>query len=94
MYSGAPDLKAVSNADGIWEVSYMNEEEVWWSLTRSRRTDLGNRFEVDFVFEGLEVEGPAWDEDARIWSWVVGVGSLARRVRDVGFIVWLVDIMV
>lgn len=31
----------------------MNEEDVWCSLTRSRRTDLGSRF----VFVGLE--GPA-----------------------------------
>jgi len=62
VYSGAPDLKAVSNAAGNWAGSYMNEEEVWCSLTRSRRTDLGSRFEFGFV--GLE--GPAWDDDARI----------------------------
>ena len=60
----------------------MNEEEVWWSLTRSRKTDLGSRFE--FVFVGLE--GPAWDDEARIWV-VDGKRWLARRVRVVGFIV-------
>lgn len=50
-------------------------------MTRSRRTDLGSRL----VFVGLE--GPAWDDEARIW--VVGAGRrwLARRVRVVGFIV-------
>jgi hypothetical protein len=81
VYSGAPDLNAVSNADGNCAGSYMNEDEVWCSLTRSRRTDFGSRF----VFVGLE--GPAWDDEARIW--VVGDGKrwLARRVRVVGFII-------
>ena len=84
VYSGAPDLKAVSNADGNCAGSYMNEDEVWWSLTRSRRTDLGSRF----VLVGLE--GPAWEDGARIW--VVGAGRrcVARRVRVVGFIAVLV----
>lgn len=42
----------------------MNEDEVWWSLTRSRRTDLGSRFDF-FVAVGAGVDGPAWDDDAR-----------------------------
>jgi hypothetical protein len=45
------------------------------------KTRCGSRF----VFVGLE--GPAWDDEARIW--VVGDGKrwLARRVRVVGFII-------
>jgi hypothetical protein len=44
---------------------------------------LGSRL----VFVGLE--GPAWEDEARIW--VVGAGRrcVAKRVRVVGFIVWV-----
>jgi hypothetical protein len=45
--------------------------------------DLGSRFGVDLC-AGVDLEGPAWDDDARIWA--VGTGSLARRVMVVGFI--------
>ena len=67
----------------------MNEEEVWWSLTRSRRTDLGSRFDF-FVAVGAGVDGPAWDDDAR-HNWLVGrVLWLARRTSVVlGFIVYV-----
>ena len=43
-------------------MSYMNVEEVWCSFTRSRRTDLGSRL---VCFAG-GLDGPAWDDDARI----------------------------
>lgn len=67
----------------------MNEEEVWWSLTRSRRTDFGSR--LDFFVEvwGGVVDGPAWDDDAR-HIWVVGSRELwlVRRASVVlGFMV-------
>jgi hypothetical protein len=43
----------------------MNEEEVWWSLTRSRKTDLGSRLDFFVDVGGGVVDGPAWDDDAR-----------------------------
>jgi glycerol kinase len=68
-------------------VSYMNEEDVWCSLTRSRKTDLGSRFCL--VCVGLE--GPAWDDDAR--ETTVGSRGVARRAIVVAVVDLIVYVM-
>lgn len=60
----------------------MNVEEVWWSLTRSRRTGRGSRFCLRVLGLAVGLEGPAWDDEARTAFTDVETDCPASRASD------------